>query len=285
MKLEFTYQFPHTSWSVFHVFDRFYKECEKNLKKHKITNVNSSSHYRGNPGGPFSPHIMTIKNLKNNKYIIVSYWDHAQEFDMTHHGWDPSNRVAIYTSSGIKGGQSFIPFSYIPYTTHFDELSKEALPIKDKKNNELIFRGFLYGQRMSLSLTNKIKIVDEKIMPEKLYFDDFTNNKICLSLNGAAEICNRDIEILSSRSVLLRPILKQKFHNELIPNIHYVGFEYNEDPNIQADIILETYNNIKDDDEFLTFISNNGYKWFLENGTIDANVRILTEIINFELLK
>jgi hypothetical protein len=285
MKLEFTYQFPHTNWSIFHVFDGFYKHCENNLKKHKITNVNSSNHYLGNPGAMFSPHIMTIKNLKNNKYIIVSYWDHPQEFNMEHHGWDVSKRVALYTSSGIKGDENFTPFSYLPYTTSYDQLSKNALSIKDKQNNELVFRGFLYGQRYALANSKKIKIVDEKIMPENLYFDDLTKNKVCLSLNGAAEICNRDIEILSAKSVLFRPILKQKFHNDLIPDFHYVGFEYNDDPNIQVDIILEKYNEIKNNDEYLTFISENGYKWFLENGTIDANVKILTEIIDFKLLK
>jgi disulfide oxidoreductase YuzD len=285
MKLEFTYQFPHTNWSIFHVFDKFYKNCETKLKKHKITRVNSSNHYIGNPGAMFSPHIMTIRNIKNNKYIIISYWDHPQEFDMEHHGWDVSKRVGLYTSSGIKGDESFIPFSYLPYTTLYDELSKNALSVVDKKNNELIFRGFLHGQRHSLAHTNKIKIIDEKIMPENLYFDDLTNNKVCLSLNGAAEICNRDIEILSAKSVLLRPILKQKFHNDLIPDFHYVGFEQNDDPNIQADIILEKYNEIKNNDEYLTFISENGYKWFLENGTIDANVNILEKIIDFKILR
>jgi hypothetical protein len=50
-------------------------------------------------------------------------------------------------------------------------------------------------------------------------------------------------------------------------------------------ITIDQYNKIKNNDEYLTFISENGYKWFLENGTIDANVKILTEIIDFKLLK
>ena len=285
MRLEFAYQFPHTNWSVFNVFDQYFNFCVKKYKWHEITKVNSSNHYIGNPGAPYSPHIMTIKNLDNDKYIVVSYWDHPQEFDMEHHGWDKSKRVSLYTSAGIKGNEPFTPFSYLPYTTLFDEYAKNAVDLENKKNNELIFRGFLYGERYTLASTNKIKIIDEKIMPENMYFEDLTNNKICLSLNGAGEICNRDIEILSSKSVLFRPKLKQIFHNELIPDFHYVSYDYDSNPNTQADIILEKYEQIKNDDEYLKFISENGYKCFLENGTISSNVRILSEIINFKKLK
>ena len=88
------------------------------------------------------------------------------------------------------------------------------------------------------------------------------------------------MEILAARSVLFRPLLKQKFHNDFIPNFHYISFEYNSDPKKQIEIILELYNKIKHDYELLTFISENGYKWFIENGTIDKNVNLLVNIID-----
>jgi hypothetical protein len=51
-------------------------------------------------------------------------------------------------------------------------------------------------------------------------------------------------------------------------------------PIVLNKIILDRYNEVKDDIEFLRYISENGYQWYLENGTIDSNVRILKEIIN-----
>jgi hypothetical protein len=71
----------------------------------------------------------------------------------------------------------------------------------------------------------------------------------------------------------------------LIPNYHYIPFELNDDPKIQSEIILNKYDEIKDNLELLKFISENGYQWYLENGTINSNVEILKKIININKLK
>jgi hypothetical protein len=131
----------------------------------------------------------------------------------------------------------------------------------------------------------KIKITNEKIYPEQRYYEDLTNSKICLSLNGAGEICNRDLEILSAGSVLFRPALRQRFHNPLVPGIHYIGYKYVDDPNQQMDIILNEYEKIKNDDELLRTVANNGYEWFKNNGTIGKNVDLLKQLVNFDALK
>ena len=285
LNLEVSYQFPFNNWSVFNVFNDFYNEL---VKKHKNVNFNyvdSGRLYDGNPCSYYSPHIMVIKNKDNGKYIIISYWDRAEELSYTVHGWDDSKRVQLVTSSGVFGDIQHTPFSYICYSKLYDTIHKTAIPMTKKENNDLFFRGYLYGQRFSLSETNKIKITSEKIYPEENYFHELSNNRLSLSLNGAGEICNRDLEILSSRSVLFRPKLNQKFHNELIPDYHYLTFDVCEDANEQADIILKKFNEVKDDVKYLKFISENGYKWFKQNGTISSNVKILKKVVNINLLK
>ncbi len=157
--------------------------------------------------------------------------------------------------------------------------------MSEKENNDLMFRGYLYGDRLNLKNYGILNITDQKNFPIENYFNELTNNRINLSLNGAAEICNRDMEILSSRSVLFRPLLFQKFYNELIPDYHYISFEYSSDPKKQTEIILDKFNLIKDNIDFLTFISENGYNWFKENGTVESNVKILNEILNEDKLK
>lgn len=285
LNLEVSYQYPFNDWSVFNVFNGFYNEL---IKKHKSINFNyidSGKFYDGNPCSYYSPHIMCIKNKKNDKYITISYWDRAEELSYETHGWDDEKRVQLVTSSGVHSDINYTPFSYICYSKLFDIYHKNSLVMSKKPNNELFFKGFLYGERFTLSETNKINITNQKTSPDDKYFEELTNNRILLSLNGAGEICNRDLEILSSRSVLFRPKLTQKFHNELIPDYHYITFDHSSDPNEQADIILKKFNEVKNDVKFLKFISENGYKWFKQNGTIDSNVKILKKVVNLNLLK
>ena len=282
MKIKICYECPHSSWSINHVFKHFHDYClEIGIE---CEYLNYRYYIDNNPSGIYSPHNMRIINEENGKYIVVSYWDKAN--DMTHegNGWDHKNCVDFITSSGVKNNMEYTPFSYLPYLTYFSENYLKAKPFSLKENNELIFRGFLYGQRLDLANLNKIKICNDKIQPETAYYEDLTNNKMGLSLNGAGEICNRDLEILSARSVLFRPILNVQFHNKLIVDYHYIGFEYDSNPEIQMDIILKKYNEIKDNESYLEFIAENGYNWYKENGTINANVNVLKKIINFDKL-
>jgi hypothetical protein len=286
MRIKIGYQTPYTTaWSITHVFKRFHEYCLENVNDIDFEYLNYDNHLDGNPSGLYSPHNMRLINEDTGKYIVVSYWDKAIEMTWEGNGWNKDMCVSFITSSGTDEYMNYTPFSYLPYSKFFSEYYVNAKPFQLKENTELTFRGFLYGQRLRLSELNKIKITNEKIYPEQRYFEDLTTSKICLSLNGAVEICNRDIEILSAGSILFRPILKQKFHNALIPGVHYVGYQYVEDANEQMDIILDEYNKIKDNEELLRTISNNGYEWFKNNGTIDKNVDLLKQLVNFDLLK
>lgn len=276
--IEVTYQKPHGSnWSVTNMYDKFYNYLSE---KYECTYKTLTCVGYGSPN---SPHHMIIKNLKNNKYFVVSYWDYTGDIYDPKYGWDVDNMVDLFTSSGVHYEFKHTPLSYMAYSTDFEEYSKNIIPFDEKQNNQIMFRGFLYGMRKSLELLNEIQMTEKKISSSD-YFMELTNNKICLSLNGSAEICHRDIEILSSGSVLLRPLLRQKFHNELIPNFHYVPFEVSLDPIEQMRIIKEKYNEIKDDDQFLKKIAKNGHEWYMNNGTTDANVTILKDILNIDLI-
>jgi hypothetical protein len=285
MRLEFRFENPHTDWAVLHVFKKYYEQFINENPNIICSYVNSSKFYDGNPSGIYSAQLMTITNLDTKKYLIISYWDRPIEMTWDGNGWDTKNRVELISSSGAKPEMNFTPYSYLPYSIVFEDLSLKSKKMDEKEKNELEFRGFLYNERLSLSKIGDINISDKKIFPFETYFDDLTNNKICLSLNGAGEICNRDIEILSARSALLRPELKLQFHNKLIPNYHYISFEMDNDPIILNKIILDRYYEVKDDVEFLKYISENGYQWYLENGTIDSNVKILKEIIDINKLQ
>lgn len=291
MNIEVSYEFPHTSWNVARVFDNVAKTLEK--KYNNVERKDSAPRTDGNPGNFYSPHMLTLKNIETDEYIVVSYWDRAFELFYESCGWNPKKCKAIYTSSGVRSSDyitaekyniPIIPISYCQYRFEYDTFSSNSLPVIQKPDSKLFFRGFLYGQRLQLSEILKENITNIKIDQFQYYFE-LQRNKINLSLNGAAEICNRDLEILGSRSVLLRPTLKQNFKNPLKEGVHYIGFPHNPNPDEQAKIIVDTYNSIKDNEPLLTQISEAGYKWFLENGTVEKNADIILEQLNLDLIK
>lgn len=284
MEIEFKFENPTHNWSILFVFKKYYEDFIQNNPSIKTTYINSGLFEDRSPCGVNSAHVLTIKNKNNGKYLLVSYWDRSEDFFLEQNGWDVDNCVEVITSSGVKPEHKVTPFSYLPYTKQFDKLSLNAKQMSDKHENKLFFRGYLYGERLSLKETGLIEITDKKIFPYQSYFEELTNNKVCLSLNGAGEICNRDLEILSARSVLLRPKLFGKFHNDFRDGYHYISFEESSNPKIQSQIIIDKFNEISNDDELLSTVSENGYKWFQENGTINSNVELLKKIIDIKKL-
>jgi hypothetical protein len=207
--------------------------------------------------------------------------------------FEPKNCVNIITSSGVHEditGQwgdyyrdvRITPFSYVPYLLYFERyISDELIPFENKDDNELFFRGYLYNNREQMSIISPNNFTENKIGSTE-YYNELNRMKICLSLDGAGLTCHRDMEILGIGSVLLRPELSQKFHNPLIPNFHYVSVDNVNDPVLQWKLLVDKFNEIKNDNDFLKYISNNGKKWFEGNATVDVNVNILKDLVKIE---
>lgn len=275
MKFLVSFEYPHGEWIPIIVFKNYFDWMVSEYKDIEFDYYNPPPNVRTNPSGIYSPHIMRVLNKENNKYSIISYWDKAIELTWEGNGWSKKNQKQLVTSSGVHQDIEFTPFSYVCYSKSFEDLSREKRKeFDDKTVNQLFFRGALYSHRFMMAKYRPDIITNEKISQES-YFDEINNSKICLSLNGAGEICNRDMEILSCGSVLIRPRLNQKFYNDLIPDYHYISVDLHNDPKKQLDLILKKYEEIKNDDDYLKEISMNGLNWYLNNGTINSNVEIL----------
>jgi hypothetical protein len=278
MKFLVSFEYPHGDWIPLKVFKKFFDWIVSEYNQIQFEYYNPPVNVRSNPSGPYSPHIMRFLNKETNKYSVISYWDRAIELTWRGNGWSKKNQVQLITSSGVHQEMQFTPFSYVCYSKRFEDLSSEKRKkFDEKKEHKLLFRGALYSDRFVMS-TYRPDIVTDKKIELMNYFDEINNSRINLSLNGAGEICNRDMEILSCGSVLMRPKLRQKFYNDLIPDYHYISVEPHNDPKIQLDYILEKYEEIKDNDDYLRQISLNGLEWYLNNGTIDSNVEILKKL-------
>lgn len=290
--LEAAYEFPHTDWSVAVIYDKVVKQLIN--AGYSIQCRNTSGVERDGPCNPTGPAFLTLTNLNTGAYLVVSYWDRAHEVLEGYCGWNTKLCKGVYTSHGVfKQAYTLskhlnipiTPISFCQYKTGFDSLALNSNPIKDRDNTGLLFRGWLHkcGFRDELGqLLPNIVVDQDGKLPFNEYYKELQSYKVNLSLDGAAELSHRDIEILGARSVLLRAKLNQVFANPLIDGTHYISFDRASNAKEQSEIILDKYNEIKDNNELLNTISENGYKWFLENGTINKNVEIIVKQLDLD---
>jgi hypothetical protein len=111
------------------------------------------------------------------------------------------------------------------------------------------------------------------------YFNHIVNYKVGLSIPGVGELCYRDVEYMA----LGIPFIKMKYISELnpplIPNFHYIAierFESESDYNCDGGVIAcerkgnkryanaykEKFLEVRDNKDFLLFISDNARKYY-----------------------
>jgi len=311
MDINLIYDFGYTNYGYGAVFNDYSSYCLNNIPDINFNIIDSnnlkSSTYSGN-NDKYGPLYMMIENPDTKKYILISYWDKLVDI-IYHHsvtGFDIENCVDIITSAGCVNDITYfkpIDYNYTPFSYTCTVQDNEKIIDEIYKNIEnrvypeiLSFRGFLYQFREYLSYDSRFNINSTRnpngFLSSEEYINDIGKYHINLSLNGAGEICNRDIEILGLGSALLRLKLSSKFHNELIPDYHYISVDHDdiestclEDYYKQlSDRIIQRFEQIKDNKGLIQFIANNGRKWYEKNGTISSNVKLLNKLVNFNKL-
>lgn len=310
MKINFYAEQYGGTWAYNAVFNKFYEYCKQNIPDIEFELKNSVEHrsplYNG-ANCKYGPFYLIIENDQTKKYIVVSYWDKladiVQHYEVTF--WDIENCVEIITSSGVHSddlyyqpsGMKYTPFSYTVSTINVEEQIERIYAhdiikhIPDKPD----FRGYLYTFRKYLELDSRFNVIDKKkhfLYPEE-FIQQLNTQSISLSLNGAGEICNRDMEILGVGTALIRQKLVTKFHNNFIPDYHYIAVNYDDldtSQNIESywkqlsDRFIDRYHEVTQDKEFIEYVASNGRQWYMENATIEANVNLLTQLVDFNKL-
>jgi hypothetical protein len=98
------------------------------------------------------------------------------------------------------------------------------------------------------------------------------------------------MEIMGLGNALFRQKLVTQFHNKLIPNYHYIAVDSVDlDKSMGLDNyrkelsnrFIDRYYEVRDDIDYIQFVANNGREWYTQNATIDANVKLLTKLVEF----
>jgi hypothetical protein len=193
------------------------------------------------------------------------------------------------------------PFFYGPYHTNYDAIKKNIFEAHDIKKTlpQLYFRGYMWDfrQRLVSKISDEsILIIDKNKNNNSLdytdYLKDLSKYRCCLSLPGGTEVCNRDIECFGVGVPVMRPYLDINYPDPLISNYHYINFyedcKYwdgnpeNFNPIEFNKRLIYYWNIIKDNYEYLKFVSDNARDWYTKNCTLESNTQYILDNLNLE---
>lgn len=310
----------HNFYSGF-FFLNLIKCLEDKYPEHNFIRTNRPEYIDQGNGGVYSYLNLSIKNPENGKYIVVSCIDNWKNLFLKNNGWEPDKMVKMFYSAGFNYldyyrfkqtypnvllpkdiTKIYEPFFYGTYKTNHDNLINDLYENREIKHKKMYFRGWLqdFRKKMLSNVNNSdfhiVNVRDEgsKTLDYARYLKEMSEYTCCLSLPGATEICNRDIESFAIGLPVIRPLLHTNYPDPLIPDYHYIncykdckywtGNAFYENF-AELGASLEVYwNMVKNNTEYLNFIAKNARDWYLRNCTIENNTQYIMTKLNLEML-
>lgn len=195
------------------------------------------------------------------------------------------------------------PFFYNPYYTDYDSFFTNIYQSYNIQNSQpkLYFRGYMWDFRKQMVANIKEKdilIFDKNEKDNHLLYEDYlldlSKYRVALSLPGGTEICNRDIECFAIGVPVMRPHLDINYTDPLIPNYHYIdcfqsckywhGMPHYLSYETFAEYVEYYWRLIKNNIEYLEFISHNARNWYTKNCTMENSTQYIFNELNLEIL-
>jgi len=247
---------------------------------------------------------LVIYNPSNEKMFVHSWYDYAPEI-INYSIQNNFNIVMLSCVSNLTQGIiekykdiiSVEPSVY--YLENWSDVEYiQNIKPQERKLTKSYFNGLNHGLRqniMNFLAKNEFFDIKSKTNPsdfrqKKQYYEELSNYKFGLSLNGAANICYRDLELFGLGVLNLRQPLNSLTHNRLEKNIHYIEFLdddltnkiiYNNGENLEKIInskvceLIDFYNT----QECKNIISESK-KWFVENCLPENQYKIIFSLLN-----
>lgn len=167
-----------------------------------------------------------------------------------------------------------------PHTSYDDLYTKRSLT--KEFVDQMIFRGNVHmAKRGSIEeLQNNPYFSGHTELDKREYFSELTKYKVGLSVPGIGELCYRDMEYLAIGIPMLRFEYLANLNPKLIPNHHYISIPRIDDEYIlknepytavtrereggqkYVEQYLKRFMEVKDDKDFLDFVSKNGREYY-----------------------
>lgn len=242
---------------------------------------------------PLSDVDCIIENLDTNEYVVLSFTEYFNSYivhylksnlckklctaHFSHHNiyhWLKRDNLLhkLDTVSPWFFG-SFNKFDI----DYYRQIRNEVTEL----NSKLFYKGSGQGYRKVVQILNDIGLVDSTSVTYHDYLDTIARTKCALSyymdldkyytaFHHPGEFCYRDMEYMSLGVPFIRIEYKDAVYDGLLPNYHYIAIPrefaydaYNKDGDMGvANLIVEKYNEVINDNDFLQFISTNQLAWF-----------------------
>jgi hypothetical protein len=255
--------------------------------------------------------MFTIVNNENKKAILINLSDRLEPNLLPNHGFDNFNIVQIIGGMSIDKNEyqrhkELLNSKRKPLMIPVDKVSEDDFLFNYKKLDQnkikkALFIGNVYGGRSEITdILQKHPLFDirhhirEEGYPFPEYINEMQKYSMCLSLNGFAEICYRDIEAMATQVPILRSRFLNDYYNELIADYHYIvgsepcenGFLYYSKSSKEiADQFIDKIENVIDNEEYLNNIALNGRQYYENSCTIKAITNNAIKLIDLNLLK
>jgi len=239
----------------------------------------------------FNWYNLIIFNKKTEKYFIHNWSDNSPmmiEYCMNNN----INLTSFSCVSNVKNDSvidkwkhkvEINPSVYCLANWSDHEHIKKASAKTDRKH-KVFFNGLVHSHRqIVMNLLNQNSFFDLRSRNDNFklgfeYFDQLSDYKFGLSLNGAAHICYRDLELFGLNVLNLREPFRSKTHDPVIKDVHY--FEL-----INDELLMDIFNRPENAilavneklDQLEQFINTDGYLDMTNEANVWFNNNVLPE--------
>lgn len=186
------------------------------------------------------------------------------------------------------------PWIYFPSNQYDLESFYEKRKSVTNKLDKMYFRGETATRTILPHFRPEVFTGGNGIGGFNVYANDLINYKLGLSIAGRGEMCYRDVEYMAMGVPFIRFEYTTEFQEPLIPNFHYVSVERPEDlkdwmnldrngTKEHAEMIMERYLQVKDDDDFLNFVSENARKYYENYLSPTSSVEYTIKLCGYEI--
>lgn len=295
-------------WYVGELYKSFIEYLKnKNISINYINIKELSNQYNHNYSidSIFSIYNLIITNIDTKKTFIHSLYDGApammdrysgiENFDIAAFSCCSNLTPEIYDKYSTK--YTIFPSFYI--LENFSDINyiEQYYQEKKTKNKQLkcYFNGLCYGHRgifKQALKNNKYFCFKDKSEPSSFqqkidYYNELSNCKFGLSLNGAAQICYRDVEYFGLGILCLREKLNILTDSPLIQNTHYINLIDDEINKLLYNHNWIELNNALNNkikkyiinDLYAEDIINNAKNWYNNNIKLESQHKILYKFL------
>jgi hypothetical protein len=292
-KLIISYEQGYNNWYV----SEFYKYFHKKLSE--ITNIQFEyvslrdlsnkfgKEFTNQTSSIFNWFNLVIYNQTTDKFFVHSWYDYAPEILK----YSVNNNFNVVKFSCVSNLTDSVIEEYkdkiivqpsVYYVENWNDINLINNTSKtEPKLDKVYFNGWNHGLReniLNALSNNDLFNIRTKNNPEQFrqkidYYSELSKHNFGLSLDGAANICYRDLELFGLEVLNLRQPLKCKTYNPIIKDVHYL--EFIDDEMIQKILQKDNVESLIDDkvNELLEFKTTKEYhnmiqeskNWFLNN--------------------